>query len=899
MRLVAGFGVVSGALCMAGSLAWMAQQAEARQAAGTGGDEIPGVVRSSDGTEAGVSVIAETEDRPTKFVKIAVTDDDGRFLLPDLLYAGSPYEANAPHRRTAAFSERQQVSSPGLPASSSQRAVLDTYCVPCHNQRTKTAGLMLDALDLERVSDGAATWEKVVRKLRARAMPPPGRPRPHAATYDAVAGWLETALDSAAASNPNPGRPAIHRLNVAEYTNAIRDLLALEIDGRSLLPRDDADQHGFDNIAGILSVSPVLLERYLAAARRISRLAIGDSSTGPAAAAKTYRIPKLRFQDDRMSEDLPFGSRGGIAMRHHFPLDGEYIATIRLRRTGYGYVRGLGEAHELEVRLDGERLTVFRVGGERKGTPAPASYSGNILSDSEWEEYMISEADAGLEVRFPAKAGTRVVAVLFVRQRYELEGALQPPLRSFGFEINESGSSWSGLWDPGVDSVSITGPYRAEGPGDTPSRRQVFVCRPKARADEKACAERILATLARRAYRRPVTEDDVRALFPFYEAGRRDAGFDAGIQLALQRLLVDPDFLFRVERDPAGVPSGTVYRITDVELASRLSFFLWSSLPDEKLLDVAVRGKLKDPAVLEQQVRRMLADERLDALVENFAAQWLALPRVRGSAPDPTLFPDFDENLREAFERETELFVASQLREDRSIVDLLTANYTFVNERLAQHYQIPKVYGSHFRRVPLDGTPRAGLLSHGSILTVTSYGNRTSPVLRGKWLLDNILGYPPPSPPPDVPSLSETDEHDQPASARERMEQHRKRPACASCHTWMDPLGFALENFDAVGHWRSTDERGAPFDVSGALPGGPSFEGLPGLRALLLSRRDEFVRTVTEKMMTYALGRAVEYYDQPAIRRIMREAAPGDHRWSALILGIVESVPFQMRRTEQ
>ena len=787
------------------------------------------------------------------------------------------------------------VSSTGSP----QRVLLDKYCVSCHNQRTKTAGLMLDVLDVEHVDANAATWEKVVRKLRAAAMPPPGVPRPDRATYDTLASWLEGALDRAASESSNPGAPALHRLNVAEYTNAIRDVLALEIDGRSLLPADDTDQSGFDNNAGVLSASPALLERYMSAARTVSRLAIGDVAMGPASAARTYQVPKMRFQDDRMSEDLPLGSRGGIAVRHYFPLDGDYQCRIRLLRTGYGYVRGLYEPHELEVRLDGERVKVFRIGGEKKGTPAPASYSGNVLSDDPaWEEYMISGADADLEVRFAAKAGPHVVAVSFVRQRYEPEGPLQPPLRSFGFEINESGSSSSGLWDPAVDSVAVTGPYRATAPGDTPSRRKVFVCRPKARADENACAEKILAGLARRAYRRLLAADDVQTLMTFFESGRRQGGFDAGIQLALQRLLIDPDFLFRSERVPKDVTPGAVYRLSDVELASRLSFFLWSSVPDDELLGLAIRGRLKNPAVLEQQVLRMLADGRSQALVDHFASQWLSLGRLRGAAPDPELFPDFDENLREAFARETQLFIASQMRADRSVVELLTANYTFVNERLARHYGIQDVRGSQFRRVTLDEGQRGGLLSHGSVLTVTSYGNRTSPVLRGKWLLDNILGNPPSPPPPNVPALKEKGDNGRPVSVREQMEQHRKSAVCATCHMWMDPLGFALENFDAIGQWRTTGEGGAPIDVSGTVPGGPTFEGLRGLRSLVLDRRDEFVRTVIEKMMTYALGRGVEYYDMPAIRHIIREAAPRENRWSALVLGIVTSAPFQMRSSE-
>ena len=821
-----------------------------------------------------------------QFWKKAITGSWGVALATTLVLCLPPTTIRARHNQ------------PAVSPSAAQRAFLDAYCLTCHNQRTRAAGLALDTFDVDRVDANAATWEKVVRKVRATAMPPAGMPRPDRATSDAFASSLERALDRGASERPDPGAPALHRLNVAEYTNAIRDVLALDIDGRSLLPADDTDRSGFDNNAGVLSVSPALLERYMSAARTISRLAIGDVTMGPASAARTYQIPKFRFQDDRMSEDLPLGSRGGIAVRHYFPLDGDYQCRIRLLRTGYGYVRGLYETHQLEVRLDGERVKVFPVGGEKKGTPAPASYSGNILSDAEWEEYVISGADAGLEIRFAAKAGPHVVAVSFVRQRYEPEGVLQPPLRAFGFEINESGSSWSGSWDPAVDSMTLTGPYGAAAPGDTPSRRRILVCRPRGSADEKPCAEKILAGLARRAYRRPLAADDIQTLVGFFEEGRHQAGFDAGIQLALQRLLVDPDFLFRMERAPGNIAPGAAFRLSDVELASRLSFFIWSSVPDDELLGLAIRGRLKNPAVLEQQVLRMLADARSQALVDHFASQWLSLGRLRGAAPDPELFPDFDENLREAFARETQLFIASQVHADRSVVELLTANYTFVTERLARHYGIQNVRGSQFRRVALDDGTRGGLLSHGSVLTVTSYGNRTSPVLRGKWLLDNILGNPPSPPPPNVPALRDSGENGRPTSVRERMEQHRRNPACASCHTWMDPLGFALENFDAVGRWRTTADGGSPIDASGAVPGGPTFDGLPGLRLLVLSHRDEFVRTVIEKMMTYAIGRGIEFSDMPAIRRIMRDAGPRDDRWSSLILGIVTSAQFQMRRSE-
>lgn len=771
------------------------------------------------------------------------------------------------------------VAQPG----NAQRALLDRYCVTCHNQRLRTANLTLDTLPLDDVGQNARLWEKVLLKLRTGAMPPPSMPRPDEAAVNAFSSWLETALDHASAANPNPGRVAVHRLNHTEYANAVRDLLGLDVDSRSLMIADDADEQGFDNIAGVLSLSPALLERYLAAARTISRLALGDPTIVPAFAM--YEVPQALVQDERTSEDLPFGSRGGIAIHHSFPLDAEYTVKIRLRRQLYDYIIGLGRAHQLEVRLDGKLIKTFTVGGEDKGRRAPASFVGQILGDPDWEHYMHS-ADEGLEVRFPVKAGPQVVAVSFTRDFGEPEGVPQPS-GGRAVAINE--------WydgNPSVASVAIGGPYNVQGPGDTPSRRQILSCVPADSSGEQPCARKILSTLARRAYRRPVTEEDVQPLLDLYDSGRRHGGFEAGIEPALERILASPDFLFRLEPNPANVAPGTVYRLSDVELASRLSFFLWSSIPDDQLLDLAARGKLKEPATLEQQVTRMLADPRANSLVDNFVSRWLNLFKLRGASPDPDIFRDFDENLREAFQRETMMFVESQLRADRSVVDLLSADYTFVNERLARHYDIPNVYGERFRRVDFSDHRRGGLLGQGSILTVTSYGNRTSPVLRGKWLLEMILGTPPPPPPPDVPPLKEKSEIDHPLSVRERLEQHRQNPACASCHVRMDPLGFALENFDAIGKWR-TAEDGVPVDSSAVLPDGTKFEGVAGLRKLLLSHPEQFAGTFTEKLLTYALGREVEYYDLPAVRRITREAATSNYRWSAIILGIVKSVPFQ------
>ena len=771
-------------------------------------------------------------------------------------------------------------------------AVFDRYCVTCHNGRLRTAGLALDTLGVEQVGGHAEAWEKVVRKLRARAMPPAGRPRPDKATYEAVASVLETALDRAAADNPNPGRTATHRLNRSEYANAIRDLLDLEVDGRALLPPDDADL-GFDNMADILSMSPARLERYLSAARKIAHLALGDPAAVPT--TETYVVPKLRFQDDRMSEDLPFGSRGGLAIRHHFPVDAEYDIRIRLRRQLYGYIRGLQTRQQIEVRIDGRRVAAFTVGGPR-GTPPPQTYTGTVLGDRVWEEHTL-HGDGTLALRVPVAAGPRLLGVAFVQERTERDGVLQPRATAKTLAIAERWSSPSEAPEAAVELVSVSGPFHATGPGQTPSRRRILVCEPAGAAEEEPCAREVLSTIARRAYRRPLTPPDGEALLALYAAGRREGGFEAGIRRGLEGILVDPEFLFRIERDRAGAPD-RAHPVSELELASRLSFFLWSSIPDDELLEAAARGRLREPAVLERQVRRMLADARAEALVDGFATQWLGLRRLRGVVPAPDLFPEFDDNLREAFEQETKLFVGSQLRADLSVLDLLRADYTFVNERLARHYGIPNVYGSRFRRATFEDGTRGGLLGQGSILTATSYPTRTSPVLRGNWLLEHILGAPPPPPPPDVPALPDRGAGGRPASVRERLERHRDNPVCASCHARMDPLGFALEHFDAIGQWRATGAAGAAIDAAGVFPDGTAFDGLAGLRTVLLGEHEQFVRTVVEKLTTYALGRGVQHYDMPAVRRIVRESAPHDYRWSSLVLGIVRSLPFQMRRSE-
>ena len=781
------------------------------------------------------------------------------------------------------------------------RTLLDQYCVTCHNAGRSTAGLSLDQLDLENVGRNAQTWEKVVRKLRGGSMPPINMPRPSQQAAEAFVASLEMAIDLAAAAAPNPGRSTVHRLNRTEYTNATRDLLAVDIDADALLPADESG-FGFDNIADVLSLSPGLLERYLSAARKVSRLAVGDPAMRPA--VTTISISGAQLQNDRMSEDLPFGSRGGTAFRHYFPLDGEYALRIHLHRSVLaGTIHGFARREQIDVRVDGERIELFAVGGRLTRAAAAvvdalAGVSGVSRVESGVAATRLTRAqavladprtaDAGLETRFRVRAGTHVVGVTFRKTNAAPEG-LGPadlPVRSVSFSDGNRNARMS------IDKIDITGPYDATLPDDTPSRERIFVCRPTGAADAEPCARTILAHIARRAYRRPVSDPDIEPLLGFYRA-RAEQSFDAGIHYALQRLLVSPEFLFRIQADPVDLPQGVAYRLSDVALASQLSFFLWSSIPDDELLDLAEAGRLSTPAVLEEQVRRMLGDPRAKALVTNFTGQWLHLRNMQAVTPDPHRFPEFNDTLRDAFRRETELFFEHQISEDHSVMELLTADYTFVNETLARHYGIPNIYGSHFRRVMLDDPSRAGLLGHASILTVTSDSTRTSPVKRGKWLLDNLLGTPPP---PDVPALPDVDAGDRPTSVRERLEQHRRNPACASCHTTMDPLGFALENFDAVGHWRQ-EEAGTPVDASGALPDGTTFSGPIELRELLKQRQTQFVGTVIEKLLTYALGRGIEFHDMPAVRTIARQAAANDYRWSALVLGVVKSVPFQMKRS--
>jgi len=757
--------------------------------------------------------------------------------------------------------------------------VLTRYCVGCHNARLRTADLALDVLDPGDAASHADVWEKVVRKLRAGTMPPSERPRPDAETYARVASWLEGELDRAEAAHPDPGGPLLHRLNRAEYANAVRDVLDLEVDASALLPPDDSTA-GFDNIADVLGVSPALVDRYLAAADQVSALAVGDRTIGPT--MRTFHVRADASQSDHV-DGLPLGTRGGIRAVATLPLDGEYQIKVKLLYTNLGSIRGLEYPQQLEIAIDGERLHLAPMGG-------PADFA--ILPENATE---IAEAlEARMTVRVPLKAGPRAIVATFL-QKTPAQGGYrtQAFLRS-----NVDSTDHTGL--PHVESLVVTGPFNATGPGDTPSRRRIFICRPPARAAasaERACASRIVSALARRAYRRPPSPDDLMRLMALYDSGRSGGTFDSGIQFALRGVLASAKFVFRAERDPAGAAPGSVYRIDDLELASRLSFFLWSSVPDDELLDAAGRGALKDPVALDRQVRRMLADPKAHALVDNFAGQWLYLRNLKSTAPDQNEFPDFDDNLREAFRRETELFFESIVQEDRNVLDLLTADYTFVNERLARHYGMRRIAGSRFRRVTVPDDARRGLLGKGSVLLVTSHAGRTSPVVRGKWILDNLLGTPPPPAPANVPALEETNQPSHPLSVRERLELHRANPSCAGCHKLMDPLGFGLEHFDAVGAWRTADE-GAPIDASGQLADGSRIDGVVALREALVRRPELFVGTLTEKLLTYALGRTLTHHDRPVVRALVRDAAAHEYRFSSIVLGIVHSTPFQMRMTQ-
>ena len=777
----------------------------------------------------------------------------------------------------------------GEASLAAHRALLDRYCVTCHNERVVTGrerprsalvsqlrgvGLTLDTLDVADVGRHAGEWEKVVRKLRGGVMPPAGRPRPDAAELEGFVSWLEDELDREWAVARDPGRTAtFHRLNRTEYRNAIRDLLAVEIDADDFLPADDAS-FGFDNIGGILRMSQSLMERYLAAARTISRLAIG--SPPPAVAADTYEAAQDLPQHGRV-ESLPFGTRGGLYIEHLFPRDADYDVRVELTGT-----RNLAENHDLEVTVDGEPVKLVTLGPAPEGEPDNPYAQASIV-----------------DFRVPVPAGPREVGVTFFKKPSALVEQVREPFPNPRVAGNTGGLAGR---QPFVRSVTITGPYGGTGVTDTPSRERIFTCRPVAVADEPACAREVLSRLARRAFRRPVAPDDAElgVLLDFYQRGRSDGSFEDGIELALRRLLVSPEFLYRVEADPEGVEPGAPYRVADLDLASRLSFFLWSSIPDDELLAAAEQGRLRDPAELERQVRRLVADPRSETLTTNFAAQWLQLRNLETTVrPGDPFSVAFDESLRQSMLRETELFVDSIVRDDHSMLELLTADYTFLNERLADHYGLPGVTGSHFRRVDLPAaSARRGILGHGSILTLTSHAIRTSPVLRGKWILDNLLGTPPPDPPANVPALNDQRTQAKRPTVRERLEAHRDNPACSACHAMIDPTGFALENFDAIGRWREVDESFNPIDPSGVLPDGRAFGDVAGMRAALVADPEQFVTTVTEKLMTYALGRGVDYYDMPSLRRIVRGAAADDYRFQSVILGIVTSDPFLMRRSQ-
>ena len=766
--------------------------------------------------------------------------------------------ARPPQQPTAAAETRDDLES-----------VVTRYCLGCHNTRTTNGGVAFDTASLRNVAAHPELWEKALRRLRARAMPPASAPRPDEAIYQRLVAGLERELDRAAAIRPNPGRTEpFRRLNRTEYQRAIRDLLDLDVDVAEMLPPDDAS-FGFDNVS-VVGLSPTLMERYLGAAQKISRLAVGAAIGAPA--ARTVVLPADLTQEARF-DGMPFGTRGGVAFEHVFPQDGDYTITLRLARDRNENVEGLTEPHEVEITLDGERLRVFTVTPNRNRL-------GSYYADE--------GVDKGLEVRVPVTAGPhRVAAAFLVKQGALIETERQPYQAHFNMDRHPR-------TQPALRSVSIAGPFGAGGVSETPSRRRIFQCR----ENTDACARRIIGTLARRAYRRPVTDRDLEPLLAFYREAAAAGGFEDGIEMALRATLASTEFLFRIERDPAGAAAGAAYRLDDVALASRLSFFLWSSPPDDQLLSLAEQGELKRPEVLEREVRRMLGDRRA-ALSTNFAGQWLHLRNLAASRPDGRLYPDFDDNLRQAFRRETELLFETILKENRSVTELLSARFTFLNERLAKHYGVPNVYGDHFRRVALDANPeRAGLLGHGSILTVTSYADRTSPVLRGKWILENLLGMPPPAPPQNVPPLGDAKRSGKTLSMRERMLEHRVNPTCASCHQLMDPAGLSMENFDAIGRWRTRGDDGTAIDASGSLPGSAAFDGVAGLRQTIAARPDVFVTTLAEKLLTFALGRGVDDTDAPAVRQIVRDAARDDYRFTSVILAVTRSAPFTMRRAE-
>ena len=767
-------------------------------------------------------------------------------------------------------------------APPSNRALLDQYCVGCHNDRLKSGGLALNKIDVTKPTENAETWEKVIRKLRSGLMPPAGARRPAATQLNAFAASLETSIDQVASARPNPGKPSLHRLNRAEYQNTVRDLLALDVDVTSLLPADDTSV-GFDNIADVLNVSPALLEGYERAASKISHSAVGDANITPY--EETYHIPQEAPQLKHV-DGAPFGTRGGLVFKHNFPVDGEYLFRMTFYYTNVGGFYGsLAKDEKIEINVDGERMALLDV------EPRKIPSTGDLRSQ-----------------RVKVKAGPHNVAVTFLQKTEgPVDDFVSPYERSLTDVTVGDMQGFSSL--PHMKNIAVSGPYNTAGVGDTPSRRKVFVCRPANATDEIPCAKKILSSVARQAYRRPVTDKDTEVLLSFYQNGRNKGDFEAGIQMGLQRILADPEFVIRFERVPDKVTPGSPYRISDLELASRLSYFIWSSVPDDQLITVASQNKLREPGMLEKQVRRMLADPKSEALATNFAGQWLYLRNLQYVEPDVNEYPNFDAHLDESMKRETELLFDSIMREDHNVLDLLNANYTYVNERLARHYGIADVYGEAFRRVALTDPNRFGLLGQASFLTVTSLANRTSPVGRGKWVLENLMGTPPPVPPPNVPALKENPDRtgsikDRDASTakvlsvREKMEQHRTQEPCHSCHQIMDPIGFSLENYDAVGQWRTADN-GLTIDASGQLVDGTKIQGPAGLRQALMARSDAFVRTLTEKLLTYATGRRVEYYDMPVIRAIDRDAAKNSNHFSNIVLGIVKSAPFQMRASEE
>jgi cytochrome c551/c552 len=749
-----------------------------------------------------------------------------------------------------------------------EAAVLGKYCVACHNAKVRTSGLAIDTLLAAPAGEHLETWEKVARRLATRFMPPANAPRPDEATYRKLTTSLTAELDHLAGAKPNPGRTdTFRRLTRIEYQNAIRDLIGIEADVTALLPADESS-HGFDNIT-VGDLSPTLLERYLGAARKVSRLAIGIAGKSPG--GDTFVLPPDLTQEERFDE-LPLGTRGGLAMPYTFPVDATYEFHIRLSRDRNEEVEGLRTPHHVELMIDEERIALFTV------------------KPAEGKEH--AKVDRHLTIRVPVKAGSHVVAATFPKEpTLVLETERQPYQAHFNMYRHPR-------IHPAVYSLTVNGPYDVKGPGESASRKRILICKPAVAAEEEECASRILMGLARRAYRRAVTASDISTPLRLYRETRTGEGFEAGIEMGLRAILVSPEFLFRIERDPAGTEPGKAYRIGDAELATRLSFFLWSSIPDEELLDLAIRGRLRSPGVLDQQVRRMIRDRRSGVLATNFAGQWLYLRNLASVSPDMRIFPDFDDNLRQALRRETEMFFDTIVREDRSALELIKADFTFMNERLARHYGIPSVYGSRFRRVALgEGSARGGLLSQGSVLTVTSYATRTSPVIRGKWIMENLLGVAPPPAPAVVPALKENGNGGRFLSMRERLSEHRDNPACSGCHQLMDPVGFSLENFDAIGRWRTQDGTVA-IDAGGGLPDGSRFEALSGLQKALLDRPELFTTTLTEKLMTYALGRGTGYHDAPAIRKIVHDARAQGFRLSSFIIGIVESAPFQMRRSQ-